>query len=283
MRAGDHAGEQHVEMGCDDLLEGHETPTVGHGDEAREKVGDLHAGEALLADHRIVDHHGKVQREIGDVREGVAGIDGERREHGEDARLEHGREERPIVIVEIGETGEHDVLVGQFGHELIEEHRLGATPLDLETLTDLAQLRLRRAPVGGALAEAGGDLILQTGDADLEELIEVLTEDRDELEAFEQGHRRIRRECEHPGIEVEPGEFTVEESLRRGGLLRRFDRSRGTHSDRAGHRHGGFVGGALGHGGSLQLPVRPDLPTEEGRADAARCGLRPRRGCRDPR
>ena len=43
-----HAGEERVEVGRDDLLEGHEALAVGHDDEARQHRRDLDPGDAAL-------------------------------------------------------------------------------------------------------------------------------------------------------------------------------------------------------------------------------------------
>ena len=59
----------------------------------------------------------------------------------------------------------------------------------------------------------GGLLAHEPGDADHEELVEVRGEDRAELDALEQRHRRVVGELEHAGVELEPGELAVEESL----------------------------------------------------------------------
>lgn len=219
----------------DDLLERHEPHTVGHHHEPGQQVGDLDPGEPMVATDGIVDHHCEVQREIGDVRERMTGIDGQRREHREDPVVEIGLQMRPVGVVEIGERAEDHAGLGEFGDELVEEHRLGTSTLQLQALADLAQLGAGRAPVGGAVAEAGGHLILQAGDAHLEELIEVLREDRHELEPFEQWHRRVGREGEHAGVEVQPGQFPVQEAVR--GVDRVVDGVRD--GPRTSHRRGG--------------------------------------------
>ena len=50
--------------------------------------GHLDAGEAALAGVGVGDHRRQDEGEVGDVRERVAGIDGQRREHREDPLLE---------------------------------------------------------------------------------------------------------------------------------------------------------------------------------------------------
>ena len=93
-----HAREQVVEVGRDDVLEGHEPGVVHVGErrlvgsgldaeEPRKHRGNLDPGEVLLARARVDEDDGEVEREAGDVGERVRGVDGQRRQHGE----EHGR------------------------------------------------------------------------------------------------------------------------------------------------------------------------------------------------
>jgi hypothetical protein len=68
----------------------------------------------------------------------------------------------------------------------------------------------RREVVGAADVELALDLVVQTGDPDHEELVEVVLEDRAELEALEQRDACVLRELEDPVVEIEPGELAVE-------------------------------------------------------------------------
>ena len=49
----------------------------------------------------------------------------------------------------------------------------------------------------------------RVGHADLEELVEVGTDDREETDALQQRDGRILRELQHAAIEAEPTEFAV--------------------------------------------------------------------------
>ena len=85
-----HAHEQLVQLRGDDLLDRDPPLAVGQRDQAREHVGNLHAGEAPLARVGIAHHRGEVEREVRDVRERMARIERERREHGIDLLAEIG-------------------------------------------------------------------------------------------------------------------------------------------------------------------------------------------------
>ena len=79
------------------------------------------------------------------------------------------------------------------GTQLVEVHRvLAGDQRSRGQLADLGQLLGRRAPVGGRLLDAGRHLVLERGDADLEELVEVGRRDGAELGPFEQRDARAR-------------------------------------------------------------------------------------------
>ena len=170
-----HAREELVEVGGDDLLEGHEALAVGHHHEAGQQRRHLHPGEAALAGVGVAHDDGQVERQVGDVRERVAGVDGERREHREDALLEHLVEVLAVVVVELVPAREHDAGLGQRGHDLVEEDPLLARASSASTRSRMLEQLLGRACGRRACAASmpGGDLVLEAGDPDLEELVEV--------------------------------------------------------------------------------------------------------------
>ena len=101
-----HAGEQRVEVRGDDLLQRHVARAVGHGHEPGEQRRHLHPGEALFAAGAVAHRHCEVERQVRDVRERVRGVDRERREHREDAIVEHAGELVLGLGLEIGPGGE---------------------------------------------------------------------------------------------------------------------------------------------------------------------------------
>ena len=78
-----HAREERVQVGGDDLLQQH----VGaHADlhQARQDRGHLDAREVALAGLRVAHGHRQRERQVADVREGMAGVDRQRRQDRED-------------------------------------------------------------------------------------------------------------------------------------------------------------------------------------------------------
>ena len=132
----DHADEQRRQMRGDQLLGGQEAPFVER-DQAREHVRDLEPHEPALARLGVGDVGGDAQGEVGDVRERVAGIDRQRREHRED----------PLVVERA--TSPCDPFVPRSAHDTmrtpaavsagraVDEDRLLALDQPLDTLADL--------------------------------------------------------------------------------------------------------------------------------------------------
>ena len=249
-----HAGEQHVEMRGDHLLEGDEALAVGHDDEAWEKSGDLHAREPAVAAGRVAHHHREVQREVGDVRERVPRVDTERREHREDALVEHAHHVLAVVVVERFPVGHPDPDVGEGGHDPVEEDPRLALGELVDARPDGGQLLARGEAVRRAHAEAGRDLVLQASNAHPEELVEVLAGDGEELGPLEQRHPVVGREGEDARVEVEPRELAVEEARLAAGDGRERRTHRATAFGGRPAERGALLIGSLACG---SLTVRP--------------------------
>ena len=141
---------------------------------------------------------------------GWPGIDRQRGEHREDPLLERLDHELLVVVVELVPARQPDPVGGQRRDDAVEEEALLAQHQALDPVAHLEQLLARGAAVGRGGADPGRHLLLQAGDADLEELVEVLAEDGQELGPLEQRHLLVLGEREHPLVEVEPGELAVE-------------------------------------------------------------------------
>ena len=83
------------------------------------------------------------------------------------------------------------------------------------------QLLVGGPAVGRAGDLAGLDLLAQTGDPDLEELVEVAGEDGQELDPLEQRVALVARLVQDARVEVEPRQLAVEVGERRLGAASR--------------------------------------------------------------
>src|SRR5438067_514877 len=90
--------------------------------------------------------------------------------------------------------------------------------------------RGRRMTRGGARVRPGVvqpelDALLQAGDADLEELVQVRRHDGDEAQPLERRHRLVGRLREHAAVEGEDAELAVDElGGRRDSAVHRLTR-----------------------------------------------------------
>ncbi|MDQ0991688.1 hypothetical protein QFZ74_002916 [Streptomyces sp. V3I7] len=209
-----HAREELLQVRGDDVLQ-RDVPAGRGLQEAGQQRRHLHAGEVLVAADRVADDDGQVQRQPGDVREGVRGVHGQRGQHREDLLPEQGEQPRLLLLGQLAPADHVDALVREGGRDVLLEaggvpgHELaGAGPDHLQHLAGLE-------PGGGARGHARGDTALQTGDPDHEELVQVAGEDRQEVRAFEQGRVRVLGELQDPLVEGEPAALPVEEATLR--------------------------------------------------------------------
>ncbi len=113
-----HAGEELVEVRRDEVLDRQERDVVavaagrgGHAHQARHVVGHLDPGEPLGAALRVAHRDGEVEREPGDVRERVGGVDGQRGEDREHLRGEVVREPPVLVVGQLVPPPDVDALL----------------------------------------------------------------------------------------------------------------------------------------------------------------------------
>ena len=97
-----HAGKQRAEMRADHLFERDKMmrPSL-HRHPSRKRLRHLHPGEVVHAPVRIAQFHRERQGQVRDVRERVAGVDGERREHRIHLILEKRVHRRPLARREV--------------------------------------------------------------------------------------------------------------------------------------------------------------------------------------
>jgi len=205
-----HPREERAQMCGDHLLEGHEALAVGHDHEAGQKGRHLQAGEPAGVGDRVAHAHGQVERHVGDVRERVAGVDGQGRQHREDAVVEDVDQIGAVVVVERGPVRQQDPRLAQGRDDLAQEHGGLTTDQLLDLRADGSQLFGRREPVGRRGSQPGGVLVAQRGHPHLEELVEVAAEDGQELGPFQQGEARVLGEGQHACVERQPGQLTIE-------------------------------------------------------------------------
>ena len=134
----------------------------------------------------------------------------QRREHGEDEGAKLGGEEFVIALIQLGDRDHGDPLLIEGWRDLAHE-QIGA-PLEEASrpLVNRTQLLTGGHAVGRGLGEGRVDLLLQAGDADLEELVDVLAQDRQEAHPLEQRQGFVLRHGEHAFVKVELRQLSVQ-------------------------------------------------------------------------
>ncbi len=105
---------------------------------------------------------------------------------------------------------EADLVLLQRRQQHVVEDRVLALDLLVHQLADPRQHLLRLQAVGAGQFAGEGDLLLQPGDADLEELVEVAGEDQQELQALEQRRGLVERLLQDTDIELQLRQLAVD-------------------------------------------------------------------------
>ena len=84
-------------------------------------------------------------------------------------------------------TNEADLMLFQFRQQDIVEDRVLAVHMAVHQFTDARQGLVRLQAVGTGLFTGEGDLLLEAGNTDLEELVQVAGEDQQEFQPLQQG------------------------------------------------------------------------------------------------
>ncbi len=215
-----HAREEQIEVRRNHLLDGHEAPAARDLEKARQERRHLDASEAGLAGQRIARDHGQVEREVGDVRERMRRIDGERRQHREDPVLEHLGQLGVLRRLELVPVDDPHTRGAELLAQIGGEDAGGTDRQLLDARADGVELLTRAEPVRRGRGQPGRRLLPEPGDADLEELVEEAAEEGEEVDALEQRLGVVGGEREHTLVEVEPRELAVQvDRLGPGRLL----------------------------------------------------------------
>src|SRR5471032_3144098 len=100
-------------------------------------------------------------------------------------------------------TNEADLMFFQLRHQDVVEDRVLAVHVAVHQLADARQCLVRLQAVGARLFTGEGDLLLEAGDADLEELVQVAGENQQEFQPFQQRIGLIQRLLEHADVELQ--------------------------------------------------------------------------------
>ena len=189
---------------------------IGQADEAVDRAGhaDQRVHAAPVARARKLQRDGEA--EIGNERERMRRIDRQRGQHREDVLQEMIVEPGLLGLGDVGAVDQDDVFLAQVLAQRAQARLLvGREAAD--RLADAHELLGRRQPVRALLDDALAHLVLQAGDAHHEEFVEVVGRDRQEAQPLQHRMVLVLGLFQHAAIEVQPGEFPVDEPFRAGG------------------------------------------------------------------
>ena len=98
---------------------------------------------------------------------------------------------------------EADLVLGQLRQQGLVEDPVLPRYLLVDQLADPRQGLVRQQAVGAGLLAGEGDLLLQAGDADLEEFVEVAREDEEELQPLQERVGLVQRLFQHADVELQ--------------------------------------------------------------------------------
>lgn len=113
--------------------------------------------------------------------------------------------DRPVAA-----TDEAHLVLFQLRQQNVVEDRVLTINVTVHQLADPRQRLMRLQAVSTGLFTGEGDLLLQTGDADLEKFVEVAGEDQQELQALQQRIGLVQRLFQHADIELQLRKLTVD-------------------------------------------------------------------------
>ena len=207
-RGGPRAGIQQVEVGGDDLLDGHDAGTVLQGNPPRAVAGHLDAHEAGVAVVR--NEHREIEPEVADERERMLRIDGERGQYRLDVAREVGAQGRAFVPFQVVVPQDGQPRPGEVRHQLLVPQAAELRHLAEELGAAGGQLLGRRPAVDRDLLGPVVDLALEAAHALHEELVVEHPDDARELDALEQGQIGAADEVQHPAGEPQPAQLSAQ-------------------------------------------------------------------------
>ena len=153
-------------------------------------------------------------------------VDRQRRQNWEDIGRELLLQPGALVVVKLRRGQQHDVLCPQPVAQVVPTGLLILQQL-FGADRDGGHLLARGHAVLAGGHDAQRDLRLKAGDADHVELVQIVGRDRQEAEAFQQRVVRVSGLVQNPLIEIDPGQLSVDEPLRRARIdLRRISHRR---------------------------------------------------------
>ena len=230
--ARDHVLQQHVGA----------SPAVRHFHQAGQHAGHRdHPVAQPRSRRRRGEPHRQVERLVAQVGEGVAGVERDGGEDGKDLAGEVLGEEMIGLRRKLRRREQAHPRPVQVREHVAEQRPVLARHHVVAAGRDGGELLAGAHRVGAALLHVSDQLLLEAGDADHEELVEVGAGDGEELQPLERGNAGIEAFLQHALVERQPGQLAIDEKLRIVEVLdgRRSGRLRRRHHGERRRRRGG--------------------------------------------
>jgi len=158
--------------------------------------------------------HHQTQGTVDEVREGMSGVDRERRHHREERPVEVRLHDLGLLGGDLLRADDPDTLRDQTRLDVLEEAPVLLLDERVHTLRHRRQRLGRGQPVGAGALVPLPDALLQVRHPDHEELVEIRAEDGQELDALEERHGHVLSLFQHPAVELEPRQLAVDHPVR---------------------------------------------------------------------
>ena len=176
----------------------------------------LHDGQFSLTAECILARQldDEVQALVEHAWERVRWVKSHRGQDGHQLALEETPTPSALGFIPIGGHVEEDAFLLQQRQDLLLQHGILLRDQLPHPLRDHAKCLLHRQPVGRDRRRVVAHLLLQSGNADFKELIEIARDDADEFQPLHQRHTRVGGLGEHTGIELQDAQFAIEQIAR---------------------------------------------------------------------
>ena len=213
-----HPAEQPGDEGFDDGRQRHQPlAAVGGGQrhDARQRARRLHHGHVAIAPEGVLagQSDDEIEALVLDARERARRIEAQRAQHRLHLLHEAALEPGVRVGVPVGASEQFDALGVQRAEQHVVEHAVLIVDQRARARVNRCQLLGDAERVGRGLRGTELQQLLEPGDPDLEELVEVRGADAQEPQPLEQRHARVLRLGQHPGVELQRRQLAVDEVL----------------------------------------------------------------------
>ncbi len=171
-------------------------------------IGNFEAREVLVA-RGIANQHRHIQAEVGNVREGPALVEGQRREHRKNDFGIVAFADRQLLGIQLRIGHDVDALLAERGFELVLQAMVRGLHQAFRLAPDRDQLGADAHAVRAELRNSGVQLRVQAGHSHHEELVQIGADDGEEAYALQQRVRVIVRFLQHAPLKAQQSQLAV--------------------------------------------------------------------------